>query len=336
MTPYIILYSLGYRVDFKKFKIVATGGIYIKALPQEVDIIIDDTINKTTGIFSNTVFVQNLLPEKHSILIKKDGYYDYQKNLDVSEKSVTKLEHVLLFKKNILYSLVTDATTSPFNKITAPETMPLKNVVAYKISGDRIIYLAQDGFLYNSDLQGENTEKLSETALVINKKNAYQILIFNQIIFLKNQNSVLLFEAKTKSFKNFYSPVSDMKLSPDGRQVLYFNDHEILFSPLNPDDLARVFLNRFSEKITDAQWLDDNYIILNLGNKIIISETDTRDTINTIELPQTLTLDSGKTINMAEFPSAGSGQAKISFNQQDKKLYILIGENLIVSEKLIP
>ena len=54
--------------------------------------------NKTSR-FDNSVFVQNMLPGPHQILVKKDGYYDYQKNLEVIENQVAKLEHVILFKK---------------------------------------------------------------------------------------------------------------------------------------------------------------------------------------------------------------------------------------------
>ncbi len=40
ITPYMLLYSMGYRIDVAQMKIRATGGIYVKALPLESDIII--------------------------------------------------------------------------------------------------------------------------------------------------------------------------------------------------------------------------------------------------------------------------------------------------------
>ena len=106
ITPYIIFYSLGYRVDLKNMKIFATGGIYIRVFPSGADITVDSKIKNSTGIFSNSVFVQNLSPDQHNVLIQKDGYYDYQKNLNVEEKEVTKLENVTLFKKNYIYSVL--------------------------------------------------------------------------------------------------------------------------------------------------------------------------------------------------------------------------------------
>ena len=73
ITPYILLYSLGYRIDFENRKIVTTGGLYIKVLPQDVNVIIDSTITNKTGLFSNSVYVQDLLPKENTVYIQIDG-----------------------------------------------------------------------------------------------------------------------------------------------------------------------------------------------------------------------------------------------------------------------
>lgn len=225
ITPYIVLHSLGYRVDFKKLKVVQTGGIFVKAEPQGADIIIDSQTN-TTGFFNNSVFVQNLLPGTYQVTIKKTGYYDYQKTLDVAEGQVTKLEHVLLIKQQIVFT-------------TAPDTVPF--------------------------------------------------------------------------------PLPAIQpISPDGQKIISCNNHEISYSFANTPQNT-VFLNRFSKTLTDCQWLTNDYVIFNLGGNITISEIDTRGNINIVSLPNPL--------------PAG---AKLYFNQQDKQLYVLNGEILTVSERLIP
>lgn len=353
IMPYILLYSLGYRLDFENRKIVTTGGIYVKALPQPVEVTIDSTINNKTGLFFNAVFVQNLLPKQHSVLIKKEGYYDYQKNLPVKENEVTKLEHVILFKKNIAFEVITDKSQSLFNQQSAEDkfviknnnlyyanipdnanltqtqknTAVIKNIIAYKISDNRIIWLGLDGFLHGSDVNRENTQKLSETKLEINAKNTYNFFIFNQEILLKENNNVLLLDRNTKTFKDFYSNVKDIKMSPNGQRLLYYNDHEILFSDINQLN-EKVFLNRFSDTIHECYWLNDDYIIFQLGNRILISEIDVRDTVNPIELPQTVSLTNGDAVDLKNI--------KISFSQQDKKLYILNQNTTLVSERLVP
>lgn len=349
IAPYITLYSIGYRIDFKNRKIMATGGVYIKALPQGVNVIIDYKINKKTGILSNSVFIQNLLPRQHNVAIKKDGYYDYQKNLAVKENEVTKLEHVILFKKNVAFEIITDKSQSLFkqqipedkfiiknnnlyysnNTSQPPQNTPIiKNIIAYNTSNSNIIWLGLDGFLYSSDLSGKNTEKLSRTKLKINKEGSYQLTTANQKIFLKENNNLLLFDKEKESFKDFYNLIKGVKISPAGQKLLYYNDYEILFSDVNQTNPDKIFLNRFSEKIGECHWLNDDYIIFTLGNKIIISEIYNNDSINTVTLPETISLPNGNNIDIKD--------AKILFGQQDKKLYILTQGNLLVSEELIP
>src|SRR5687768_15827464 len=83
ITPYILLYSLGYRINFQDLSLIPTGGMYVKAEPQGTTITIDTNKPQTTGLLSSYVFLQNLRPGLHTVLIQKDGYYDYQKTLSV-------------------------------------------------------------------------------------------------------------------------------------------------------------------------------------------------------------------------------------------------------------
>ncbi len=342
ITPIIIFYSLGYRFDFETKKIVATGGIYIKASPLGTDVIVDSSADKKTGIFSTYVFVQNLLPKKHSVLIKKDGYFDYVKTLDVKENEVTKLENVTLFKKDIAFEALAAGAKSPFTELAAPKDVTLKNnnlyakqtvapmvknVVAFAENGG-LTWLAQDGFLYQSNLNGENVEKLSEVAITVGKKNTYEIFIFGKNIFLKENSDLLLLNEATKSFALFTSQIKDVKASPDGQKLMYWGDHtiSIYYFENSKESYAHqdsVLLNTFSEKITDAYWVNDDYIIFNLEKSIVISEIDARANVNiiTLLLPDSLKI---------------TPTTKILFNQSDKKLYILNGKETLVSEKLIP
>jgi len=337
VAPYIIAYSLGYRIDFEQKKLVITGGIYVKVLPQNADVIIDNKIKNKISILSPSVFVQNLLPKEHSVSIKKDGYFDYNKTLKVKEKEVEKLERVVLFKKNILFDILTGETESPFLKENPEQLFIIKNNKLYKnalnesdailekitdfeISDNNIIWLSTDGYLYSSTQDGKTTDQLSQVAIKINKKNSYKLDIIAGKIFLKENFNLLLFNQKIKEFEVFYNPVKNLKISPDNQKILYYNDNEILYSYLTSDNPEKIFLNRFSEKIKDCFWLNDNYLIFGLGEKIIISEIDKRGNINMVTLPQNL------------MPND-----EMLFSYEDKKLYILTEKNdLLSSERLLP
>ena len=138
VSPYIVVYSLGYRIDFEGKKITATGGINVRALPQGAEVIVDSKSGGKTSFLSPTVFVQNLLPKKHSILIRKDGYFSYQKTLEVKEKEVTRLDQVILFKEKISFEKLADKTQSPFAK---QEQFFIKNNNLYQNNNDKSVLI---------------------------------------------------------------------------------------------------------------------------------------------------------------------------------------------------
>ena len=80
---------------------MGTGGIYVRTFPAADQIIIDYKTFTKPGLFSNSIFVQSLLPKDHTLFIKKDGYYGYSKTLPVEEKTVTKAENITLFKESL-------------------------------------------------------------------------------------------------------------------------------------------------------------------------------------------------------------------------------------------
>jgi hypothetical protein len=108
LGPMIVFYSLGYRVDFEKKKITKTGGIFIKALPKEVEVSIEGRIRKKTDIFFGSVLIDNLLPKKYKVKVEKDGYFPWEKELEVEEERVTEVKNLILFPRNInFYQILT-------------------------------------------------------------------------------------------------------------------------------------------------------------------------------------------------------------------------------------
>lgn len=344
VAPYIVAYSLGYRIDFEQMKIVSTGGIYVKAQPLGAEIIIDSESNRT-GLLSQNVFVQNLLPKQHTVIIKKDGYHDYKKSLEVKEREVVRLEKVILFKENIAFEPLTDKTNSPFlekeeeklfvikgsnlYRNQPGQSQPiLRKVLVFETQDGNIIWISQNGILNKSSGNGENTEKLTQTPLKISKNKTYKIIAISRHIFLLEDSNLLKFNEDKKDFEPFYDRVKDIKLSPDGQKVLYYNDSEILYSYLNSTDNQSVFLNRFSEKIGEVFWLNNDYIVFTLLDKVVISEIDVRDGINMITLPEAITLTDNNSIALKDI--------KIYLEKEQARLYIQSQDNIILSERLIP
>jgi len=407
ITPVLIFYSLGYKIDFNNFKITATGGIYIRAEQSGTEIIIDSKINKKTGFFSNSVFIQNLLPDKHNVLVKKDGYFYYIKNINVIEKQATKIENITLFKNNIEFintnlnwpikntpnspitlidvkwnqnnskaiintnkgyfllelnnsnsiikqvDFLKDSKALEFNlqnpdelffsknnkiqKINILSALTIKNtnpeilidkVISFQINNNHIIWLGQDGNLNQSDLSGKNNQILTANPILLNKNNSYKIFSNSFGIFLLENNNLLILNKEKEFFEIFAESIKELQTSPDNKNIFYITStNEILLNHSNyeydqsiPEKTQKILLNKFYENISQAYWLNNNYLIFKADNKIKISEIDNRNNININDLP----------INL------NNNNYQIYFNQQDKKLYILNENNLIITEKILP
>ena len=100
MAPAIVLYSQGYRIDIENKKITQTGGLFLKVLPKQVEIYLDGKLSKKTDFFFGSVLVENLLPQKYKIEVKKEGFYPWEKNLEIKEKQVTEAKNIILFPED--------------------------------------------------------------------------------------------------------------------------------------------------------------------------------------------------------------------------------------------
>ena len=445
ITPYLVMYSMGYRLDFENWEITATGGIYVKSYPSADEITIDSKITEKPGMFSSSTFVQDLLPKEHTVLVKKSGYFDYAKTVEVEEKIATKIENITLFKTDIAYDkLATDTMSfsispdkknvliestntksldsyyfpisSPTDKkeyslplsyisvsnikwsndsnkalietysystkistyyfidfskktqliatLSYPDTnssqiffnpqdsnqifyiaknnlysiknnkssLIIKGLLTYKIIDGNILWLSTNGLLSKSDTAGKLIEELTTIKTALPTGKAYTIENISGKIFVTSNDILHVYNLETKSFDNFNAKINDYKLlqSPDGKNMVYYNSNDIYLYSFKQDlketeeNNVKLFSANWSGTITDCYWLNNDYIIFEVGNKIIISEIDYRGNINTVELPQKFE------------PTTSSVNPKVIFNSQDGKVYILNGEILYSSEKIVP
>jgi WD40 repeat protein len=438
IAPITVFYSLGWRFDWTTKKIVQTGVFYFKVWPKNAQIYINGEFKKKTDIFFSSVNIDNLLPGQYQIEIKKDGYYDWRKTLEIKKKEVTEGRNIVLIPKNpnfnllaeqvkdffffpdgkkvilkeeenegwslklfdlnknikshlidetniskeeveiidlkfspdskdillklglkeniYYYILETDSSPAKLTKIdfldsadqiyfhpadsrklfisqkTALNEIDLENreilppliedIVAFSINGDNIYYLDSSGSFFKTDFSAQKKEKLNIEPFSLKKETLYEIIISASKIFIKENEILYVFDENQKSFKKLFEPVKNLKLSPDSKKIVYFNDYEIyiLFLEKQYDQPTKeandqLFITRFSEKINDIFWYTDYYLIFNLGDKIKVMEIDERDKININDL-------------------AGFKEPKIFF--ANKKLYLLSEEKLYVSSDLTP
>ncbi|MCX6764399.1 MAG: hypothetical protein NTU58_01690 [Candidatus Nealsonbacteria bacterium] len=238
--PLVILYCQGYRFDFETKKIIKTGGFAFKAQPKNCEIYINDKLTKKTDFIFGEVFIKNLLPKKYNIKIKKNGFSDWEKNLEVKEKMVTEAKNVLLFPKEnnfsaflpgidienyyfspdenkIILKKNTENTweLSVFNLESKEEKLLLKEVEYFKQKGVAVLDLKWSSDSKKILLETQIKKEVKYFVIDVLKENEEYIFSLDysgkpKEILFNNQNSQELFFLKTTStgtnlFKtNFY------------------------------------------------------------------------------------------------------------------------------------
>lgn len=265
IAPVLVLYSMGYRFDFVKMRTTATGGIYVRTFPTAGQVIIDSKIIEKPGMFSNSIFVQSLLPTTHSVLIKKNDYYDYFKTLPVQENQVTKLENVLLIKKNIEFSDLADKidyfSIAPNNQ----------NIITTATEGTNAILRY---YSINSQNQSE-TFSIAQIATISDIKwsdDSSRALISKQY---KNSASYYLFDGtlptqsdqqKSLAARMSFLDINTQQISfnPQNSQELFFVKNKILYSEKN-NEVLPIISGVITYKISGSNivWLSSDGLLYN-------------------------------------------------------------------------
>ena len=193
-APAVVLYSQGYRIDFDNKKISRTGGLFLKIEPKQVEIYLDGKLTEKTDFFFGSVLIENLLPKKYEIEIKKTEFATWEKTLEIREKEVTEVKNIVLFPEKPDFSILAEEIkqfwTSPDqskiilkeeNKLTHNWALKLydlnKNVKSQLINEEDASPKGAD--LLNLSFSEDSKEALLETG--IGEKIKYFTLNLNKL-----------------------------------------------------------------------------------------------------------------------------------------------------------
>ena len=104
----VVFYSLGWRFDWEKREITQPGIFYFKVFPKNAKIYIDNKFKKKTDFFFGSALIEDLLPKKYDVKIEKQGFYSWEKNLEIKERQVTDAKNIILIPKNIKFSNISN------------------------------------------------------------------------------------------------------------------------------------------------------------------------------------------------------------------------------------
>lgn len=99
-APITVFYCLGWRFDWKTKKITQPGIFYFKVWPRSVEIYVNGKFKKRTDIFFGSALLEDLSPKTYNIKIEKEGYYPWEKNLEIKKRKVTEAKNVILIPQD--------------------------------------------------------------------------------------------------------------------------------------------------------------------------------------------------------------------------------------------
>ncbi len=175
-----------------------------------------------------------------------------------------------------------------------------KEKIAQKITN---FYLTKDSIVYTTQFPAnfykkeKNSEKIQQLTFNPISKLSDDFKIIknnsNPIGILNPNKNLLLFDYETERFINLANDIKDAKISDDGSKILYRKNNEIYIYYLSAtypkkEPKETVLIGRFSDKIEDASWLNDNnnYIFLKLSEKLILTEIDLRGQRNSYKIAE--------------------------------------------------
>ena len=181
-----VFYSLGWRFNWQTKNVVKTGSFYFKVMPKNSQIYLDGKLKKKTDFFFGSALIENLLPKKYNVEIKKEGFFAWQKNLEIKAREVTEIKNVVLIPKNPVFSLLS------------------QNVKDF--------YYYPDGTKIIVKEDSQNEDQGWELKLIELKKNLKSYLIGESDILSKSAN------AKKKKITE--AQLLNLVFSPDLKRIL--------------------------------------------------------------------------------------------------------------------
>ncbi len=273
-TPAILLYAWGYSFDWQNKKPVLTGGFYFKSVPKNVDIYINNQLQKE----KTPILIKRLLPKEYQIRISEQGYHSWQKTLKVESKIVTEAKNILLIPLNPKIETVNENLTTDFSLKGFIEKEP-----------NYIFYIKTPSYiLYKTDKENSFNKQISLTPLPSNHEYKIFASTNEQVAALDENNQLYLLNPQTKNFELISQDVQNVQFSIDNKKLLYFTPYEIWVYHLKESNKIndnKELVTRISQRIKQAIWYNTNeHIVFYVEENIKIVELDNRSNRNIVNL----------------------------------------------------
>ena len=305
-TPLLLLYTTGYRYNFKKTELQKTGALLIETTPKSANLYLnDEATDEDTPIRLN-----NLLPDNYLITLKKEGYFDWKKRLNVNSQETTFAEDITLFRNDSPLEKVIDEN---FDWLSFS---PDKTFAVYQLSN-----FEQD-YLYTINLKNKKTRLLFNN----NKKFANPTIDWSKqgddFIFQTNGESYILSTKNNISQRQFKDTHEKLIWATNQANHLYFQSKNKIFS-LNRLTMKSKLVYTLSSKKELIDFIvngDELFIIEKISNNIVLTKNQLNEMENFV--PKAIELKNG------DYKFLNSFNQRLAFINKTNKTLYLISDNL--------
>ncbi|PLX21049.1 hypothetical protein C0584_04680 [Candidatus Parcubacteria bacterium] len=280
ITPLVSLYAAGYKFTLSGEIIQKTGMIVLDSQPEGAKIYINgepqqrffdnlrsNILNDTEdrNILKTPARIKGLFPGEYTVTLLKDGYWEWEKKLEVFPGQSTFAEDVVIFKNNLPLPLSS-------GEILNSQQSSSKEFLAFSTK-DKYLVLGEDEQVLFYDKNSENLESQNN---YIKWFGNNQILFDNHLFSLDTWSKPVDLSAYLNNINlEFISPI-------DSKNIYAIKDNQLVKLNLSRGSVESVLK---SEKILDYFAKGDFiYTIEELGGDVFLIVYNGTETIRKIDL----------------------------------------------------
>lgn len=233
VAPVILVFALGYRIDFGQRRLVATGTLFVKTLPKDANIFLNGELSET----KTPVTFRLLLPGEYEVKIEKPGYQTWAKRFTIFPKRLTVAHDrepgITLLRSDISPELADASSKFLFKKnvelwdASSKDTVKLlqlenKRTISTQILSDATTtaqFYFDDPWLFIYTAAGLHAITLdSEATFSFSGLPAPTqiITLGNESFLIQNQGQLLALEGKTGTYTLVRDGIRGLSKARDG------------------------------------------------------------------------------------------------------------------------
>lgn len=94
-APPLVLYTAGFRYDFTYNRVVETGSLVVKSTPPDAAVRLNGELYRD----ATPTIINTILPGKIKLLVEKEGYHSWEKEIEIKPRVTAFEEDVVLFAR---------------------------------------------------------------------------------------------------------------------------------------------------------------------------------------------------------------------------------------------